>query len=232
MAAEVLDPNTDNDEPIWCGGETLCVQTGDVLDRGDDELACYRLLATLGRQAKVAGGGLLLLYGNHESLNAAGLFQYADPGGNDEFERTIGRRIDYNFGSNRWRLQFAGNEPSRWAAMEPGGLLCENLLGNMMVACVLGRTAFVHAGLTAEHLRDGGAGGGGGNDQGGASDDSAAAVGVGGGPREGKEYGGISRLNEQAREWILKGAHARSCTFFHRHVSGVTSRSISSFDVA
>ena len=198
VAAEVLDPDSTNDEPMWSGGETICVQTGDVLDRGDDELACFRLLATLGRQAKKAGGALLLLYGNHESLNAAGLFQYADPGGNAEFERTVGRRIDYNFGSNRWRLQFAGNEPSRWAAMEPGGLLSEDLLGNMMVACVLGRTAFVHAGLTAEHLRGGNKGGG-----------------EGGG-----EYGGISRLNEQAREWILTGAFA--CTFvFSLHKSFV-----------
>lgn len=183
ITAEILDPESTNDEPIWSGGETICVQTGDVLDRGDDELACFRLLATLARQAKKAGGALLLLYGNHESLNAAGLFQYANPGGNSEFEKTIGARIDYNYGSNRWRLQFAGNEPSRWASFEPGGLLAENMLGNMLVACVVGRTVFVHAGLTASHLK-----GGNGIDENGE-----------------KRYGGISKINEEAREWILKG---------------------------
>lgn len=190
IAAEVLDPESSDDEPVWAGGETICVQTGDVLDRGEDELACFRLLATLARQARRAGGALLLLYGNHESLNAAGLFQYADPGGNREFEDAIGGRIDYNYGSNRWRLQFAGNQPSRWASLEPGGLLAEALLRNMLVACVVGRTVFVHAGLTAAHLRGVG--------------DDAADGGTGGRRR----YRGITRLNEEAREWILKGEGA------------------------
>ena len=195
ITAMILDPTSTNDEPLWSGGNTICVQTGDVLDRGDDELACFRLLATLSRQAVKAGGALLLLYGNHESLNAAGLFQYANPEGNSEFEREVGTRIDYNLRSNRWRLQFAGNEPSRWATLEPGGLLCENLLSNMMVACVVGRTVFGHAGLTANHLRV-------------VKDSSGIGEGdvAGGG---GGEYNknGITRLNEQAREWILKTHH-------------------------
>jgi hypothetical protein len=186
VAAGVLDPDSTDEDPRWSGGDAICVQTGDVLDRGDDELACFRLLATLARGAAEAGGALLLLDGNHEALNAAGLFQYANPGGNKEFESTIGARIDYNYGSNRWRLQFAGNEPSRWASFEPGGLLAENMLGNMMVACVVGRTVFVHAGLVAGHLREG-------NRRG----EDGATV----------EYGGISRLNREAREWILTTHH-------------------------
>jgi len=184
VTAGILDPDSSIERPVWCGGTTICVQTGDVLDRGDDELACFRLLATLARQANEAGGALLLLYGNHESLNAAGLFQYANPGGNMEFERTIGARIDYNYGSNRWRLQFAGNQPSRWASFEPGGLLSENMLGNMLVTCVIGRTVFVHAGLMASHLSPGNS------------------------INEGhKVYGGVTRLNQQAREWIVTSHH-------------------------
>jgi len=185
VTAGILDPESSVAEPVWCGGTTICVQTGDVLDRGDDELACFRLLASLARQAYEAGGALLLLYGNHESLNAAGLFQYTNPGGNMEFERTIGARIDYNYGSNRWRLQFAGNQPSRWASFEPGGLLSANMLSNMLVTCVVGRTVFVHAGLMASHLSPGNTI----NNQG------------------QKVYGGVTRLNQQAREWIVKAHH-------------------------
>ena len=198
ITAMILDPTSTNDEPLWSGGGTICVQTGDILDRGDDELACFRLLATLARQAHKAGGALLLLYGNHESLNAAGLFQYANSEGNAEFEREVGTRIDYNLRSNRWRLQFAGNEPSRWASLEPGGMLCENLFSNMMVACVVGRTVFVHAGLTANHLR-------------GVKDSSGIDEGdVAGGGRGEYNKNGITRLNEQAREWILKTHHGNN----------------------
>jgi hypothetical protein len=60
ITAMILDPTSTNDEPVWSGGSTICIQTGDVLDRGDDELACFRLLATLSRQAVKAGGALLL----------------------------------------------------------------------------------------------------------------------------------------------------------------------------
>jgi hypothetical protein len=153
VIARVMDPESTVENPIWCGGETICVQCGDVLDRGDDELACLRLLASLSRQAVEHGGSLTLLYGNHESLNAAGLFNYANTGGNAEYEREIGTLVDQSLGTNRWRLQFAGNQPSRWAATEPGGLLAEPLLANMKVAMVVGRTVFVHAGLTADHLK-------------------------------------------------------------------------------
>ena len=184
--AGILDPESTNEEPIWSGGSTICVQTGDVLDRGDDELLCYRMLATLSRQAEKAGGALILLYGNHESLNAAGLFQYANPGGNKEFEDTIGKRIDYNYGSNRWRLQFAGNEPCRWASFEPGGLLADNMLQNMFVACVVGRTVFVHAGLTVSHLSGGNS----------VNEETGEKI-----------YSGISRINHEAREWILTAHH-------------------------
>ena len=44
------------------------------------------------------------------------------------------------------------------------------MLGDMLVACVVGRTVFVHAGLMVSN----------------------------------EEYGGVSRLNEETRDWICK----------------------------
>ncbi|KAL7481594.1 hypothetical protein ACHAW6_007272 [Cyclotella cf. meneghiniana] len=202
LAARVINPSSAPNDPLWTGGTAILLQTGDVLDRGAQELGCFRVLCSLARQAREAGGRVHVLYGNHESLNAAGLFQYADPGGNAEFESAFGERLDRNFGGNRWRLQFGGNEPARWAALEPGGLLAggdddeknregerilkEGMMKNMMVACLLGRTVFVHGGLRAEHLIN--------DDDNGSEDDN-------------RSYSGISKMNARAREWITRQHH-------------------------
>ena len=61
---------TNSETPLWTGGDTILVQTGDILDRGFSELDCFSLLATLSHQAQDEGGHVILLYGNHESLNA------------------------------------------------------------------------------------------------------------------------------------------------------------------
>jgi len=153
VTAKIMDKKSTIQNPIWSGGDTICVQCGDILDRGDFELACFRALTSLSRQAAEAGGSLVMLYGNHEALNTVGLFHYANPGGNAEFETDIGSKLDDSLQTNRWRLQFAGNQASRWAAFEPGGILAQNMMANMKVAVVVGHTVFVHAGLTAEHMR-------------------------------------------------------------------------------
>lgn len=103
--AGVLDEETSS----WIGGDTICVQLGDILDRGHHELACLELLARLSQQAPAQGGAVQLLYGNHEALNAVGLFQYAL--GDDEFEENIGKPLDLLAQSSNWRMQFAGNSP-------------------------------------------------------------------------------------------------------------------------
>jgi hypothetical protein len=76
----------------WKGGDTILVQIGDVLDRGYEELACFYLLTELSRKAAAAGGHVIVLFGNHEVMNAIGLFHYAY---NDmEYENLIGSVLD------------------------------------------------------------------------------------------------------------------------------------------
>lgn len=148
--AQVYDTTTDS----WCGGDTILVQCGDVLDRGVEELACYQLLSKLSQQAVKQKGKVILLVGNHEAMNAMGLFQYAYS--DIEHERTIGVAVDATIGGaqNKWRTQYVGNQPARWASYEPGGLLAHSLMRNMKVAIRVGRTVCVHAGLKPSHLKD------------------------------------------------------------------------------
>lgn len=134
----------------WVGGNTILVQSGDVLDRGSEELACYSLLAKLSQEATKKGGKVICLYGNHEALNAMGLFSYAT--GDKEYEEDFGTAVDEAMKTKKWRKQYVGNQPARWAAFEPNGLLSRPLLANMKVAVKVGRTVCVHAGLTKEHL--------------------------------------------------------------------------------
>jgi len=78
--------------PKWIGNNTILVQCGDVLDRGSEELACYQILAQLSHQAEAHGGKVICLYGNHEALNAMGLFKYATT--DAEYEHVMGRLVD------------------------------------------------------------------------------------------------------------------------------------------
>ena len=50
----------------WRGGDSVVVQTGDVVDRGNASLACLELMAKLEAEAKNHGGELVMLLGNHE----------------------------------------------------------------------------------------------------------------------------------------------------------------------
>jgi hypothetical protein len=136
----------------WTGGNTILVQCGDVLDRGSEELLCFSLLSKLSQQATDADGRVICLWGNHEALNAAGIFHYTT--GDHEYEKAVGKDLDSTMQSNRWRLQFAGSQPVRRATFEPGGLLADPLMANLKVAVRVGKTVCVHAGLTTKHLQE------------------------------------------------------------------------------
>ena len=139
-------------DDTWVGKNTILVQCGDVLDRGSEELACMKLLAKMSNEAKQQGGKVILLFGNHESMNAMGLFQYAVS--DVEYEQVLGPIVDGELGTQNWRVQYVGNQPARWATYEPGGLLASSFMANMKMAVKVGRTVCVHAGLTAQHLED------------------------------------------------------------------------------
>lgn len=62
----------------------VVVQVGDILDRGEDEIAILSLLRLLDEQAKANGGAVFQVNGNHETMNVEGDFRYVDTRAFDE----------------------------------------------------------------------------------------------------------------------------------------------------
>ncbi|KAI0367776.1 Metallo-dependent phosphatase [Pilatotrama ljubarskyi] len=60
----------------WAGGVDFFVQTGDIIDRGDDTIKLYMWMDKLRDQAKAAGGTVLTHLGNHEWMNVIGDWRY------------------------------------------------------------------------------------------------------------------------------------------------------------
>jgi Calcineurin-like phosphoesterase len=60
----------------WVGGETIVVQTGDLIDRGAESRAVLDFVMALERQASRAGGRLVVLLGNHDAMNLLGDLRY------------------------------------------------------------------------------------------------------------------------------------------------------------
>ena len=69
----------------WIAGNTILVQTGDVVDRGDDTIELYKLMMKLQMQANEAGGSVLSLLGNHEVMNVNNDLRYVSQGDYDSF---------------------------------------------------------------------------------------------------------------------------------------------------
>jgi hypothetical protein len=137
-----------DDDDTWTGGETVLVQTGDMLDRGDDEQAIVDLLLRLKKQAAEAGGTVHILNGNHELMNAAGDFRYVTPGGFSDFEGVPGLNMD---------MPVLDRVPekmrARAAAWLPGGVYAKKVAKHP-VAVIVGDTVFAHGGVTPNYARD------------------------------------------------------------------------------
>lgn len=68
-----------DDHGDWSGDVDFFVQTGDIIDRGDDTIALFTLMERLREQASAVGGTVLSHLGNHEWMNAIGDWRYVYP---------------------------------------------------------------------------------------------------------------------------------------------------------
>ena len=63
----------------WAGGKGVFVQVGDVLDRGVEARPVLDLLMRLEKEARPAGGRVIVLLGNHDVMNILGDLSAVQP---------------------------------------------------------------------------------------------------------------------------------------------------------
>jgi len=130
----------------WVGGTLTVVQTGDQLDRGDQEQAILELLDRLQDEARAVGGAVHILNGNHELMNARPDLRYVTEGGFADFEDAMPTVEEDSL-----LLAHDPAQRSRVAAFRPGGPYAL-MLAERPVVLVLDGNVFVHGGVLPLHL--------------------------------------------------------------------------------
>jgi hypothetical protein len=161
----------------WCGGKTVLVQMGDVLNRGPSPRVAMDLLMTLEPEAREAGGDVLWLLGNHEVLSVLGHEAYVTAEEYLEFateteletyfkERTL---FQYQFlGEHRadgrvppmtgllkaWEEEHAPGKAEYRRAMGPSGRFGK-MIRRLPIAVRFGHLLLVHGGLSPRWAEQG-----------------------------------------------------------------------------
>jgi hypothetical protein len=138
-----------DEEDRWIGGDLIVVQTGDQLDRGDDEQAILDLFERLRLEAEAEGGALHALVGNHELMNVSGDLRYVTKGGFSDFDDAVEFDPDDPFLAG-----LAPHERARVAALRPGGVYAF-LLAERNLILQLDENVFVHGGVLPHHVEYG-----------------------------------------------------------------------------
>jgi hypothetical protein len=125
----------------WVGGNLVVVQTGDQLDRGNDEPEILDLLDSLRTQARASGGDLHVLNGNHELMNVKLDLRYVTLEGYLDFLPTpVAEPVSAT------PQQVVDGVTARIKAMRPGGPVALRLAERNVIA-IVGETVFVHGGV-------------------------------------------------------------------------------------
>ena len=134
-----------DDSDRWIGGDLVVVQTGDQLDRGDDEQAILDLFERLRVEAAAEGGEFHALLGNHELMNVRGDLRYVTEGGFVDFDDAT------EFDPDDPSLEaFEPQQRGRMAAFLPGRPYAM-MLAQRDVIYQRDETVFVHGGVLPAH---------------------------------------------------------------------------------
>ncbi len=119
----------------WIGGNTVLVQLGDQLDRGgrfdnttdeDSEFKIMNLFDRLHKHAKLNGGAVYSLLGNHEIMNVLGDFSY----------------------TSKMGIKHFGSKEARFDYFRSGGKMAIKMAHTRNVILRIGDWIFVHGGIT------------------------------------------------------------------------------------
>jgi len=133
----------------WIGKALVVVQTGDQLDRGDDEPQILDLFQRLRAEARAAGGAVHVLNGNHEVMNVQADFRYVTPDGFHDFSAGHPDALHAQLSAS-----VAPEQRGRTAAFLPGGEVAKRLAVQPLVLQI-GGNVFVHGGVLESHVRYG-----------------------------------------------------------------------------
>lgn len=131
----------------WVGGKLVIVQTGDAVDRGDDDRAILDFLERVKNEALAAGGDLVAMSGNHEIMNASFDFRYVTQPAFVAFDDikpkspAVGAALEKLDSTTRGRA----------AAFAPGGPYAA-MVAKRPVIHRAGDTLFVHGGILPKHV--------------------------------------------------------------------------------
>lgn len=133
----------------WVGKDLVVVQTGDQLDRGDDEPQIIELLTRLKSEAQAAGGAVHVLNGNHEVMNVQADFRYVTADGFHDFSGGHPDALHERLSGSA-----SAEQRGRTAAFLPGGEMARRLAVQPVVIQI-GDNVFVHGGVLEQHVRYG-----------------------------------------------------------------------------
>jgi len=157
----------------WTGGDTILIQTGDLVDDGENVRAALDLFMRLQREATAAGGRVIVLMGNHEALNILGVFRdvnymaYQSFAGPDSEDRQRQAWEDWLAWRTRRAEALGGSfeadseTEAEWFALHPPGWIeyAESMrpdgvyggwLRTLPVAIEIDEVLFIHAGINPE----------------------------------------------------------------------------------
>lgn len=139
-----------DEKDAWIGGKLVVVQTGDEIDRGDDDRKVLELFERLKDEAPKAGGEVVALLGNHELMNAELDFRYVTKGAFSAFSDVTPK--DESVAQKA--LSVETPQRGRASAFLPGGVYAKMLARRPVVARI-GDSIFVHGGVLPKHVKAG-----------------------------------------------------------------------------